>query len=213
MTLASPTVDFTSVQHLTLSNVSWAFYEHLLAEIGNGATRVTYLNGEVEIMSPLPKHETWGWRINQLLILLAAERDFELEGLGSTTFRDVAKQMGLEPDECYYVNNIDAVKNLDKAWDPATDPPPDLAIEIDITRRSIEREPIYAALRVRELWRFNGRRLTARALQATGDYQTRDRSEVFPFLPLDPFFGYLLRFASEPQRTVLREFREWVRTL
>lgn len=213
MTLASPEIDFRSVQHLTLSNVSWDFYEHLLAEIGNGATRVTYLNGDIEIMSPLPKHERWGLRLARLIELMALEREIPLEGLGSTTFRDAAKQLGLEPDECYYVNNIEAVNQMEGAWDPTTDPPPDLAIEIDVTRRSIEREPIYAGLRVRELWRFDGKGITVRLLDNTGVYRTAERSAIFPFLPMDSLCQYVQRLASEAQLPVLKDFRQWVRTL
>jgi Uma2 family endonuclease len=213
VTFASPEIDFTSVQHLTLSNVSWDFYEHLLAEIGDGATRVTYLNGDIEIMSPLPKHATWGFRLARVIELMALEREISLEGLGSTTFRDKAQQLGLEPDECYYVRDLEAVKQLEEAWNPKTDPPPNLALEIDVTRRSIEREPIYAGLRIAELWRFDGTRLTVRLLDKAGTYRTADRSEIFPFLPMEGLVQYVRRLAKEPQLPVLNEFRQWVRTL
>jgi Uma2 family endonuclease len=206
-------VTLPSIQHLRLSNVPWEYYESTLAIIGNGATRVTYLCGEIEIMSPLLSHESWGWQIDRLLNLMALEQRVELEGLGSTTFRDKAKEAGLEPDKCYYVRNAAAAQKLEDAWNARTDPPPDLAIEIDITRRSIEREPIYATLKVQELWRFNGKTITIRHLGSDGLYQTRTQSEVFAFLPMDRFVEFVLKLGSGSQLTVLTEFRDWVRSL
>jgi len=200
-------------QHLVLHDISWAFYERLLREIGNGTTRVTYYRGTIEIMSPLPKHEKWKKRIGRLIETMSLELRIRMETLGSTTFRQKLKKAGLEPDECYYVQNAAAVKGKDRL-DLAVDPPPDLAVECDITSRSIKREPVYAALGVPELWRFDGKRLQVLAL--VGDrYEPREASSVFPFLPMKEIQRFLdrMREPGADDLDVLTDFQQWVRTL
>jgi Uma2 family endonuclease len=213
VTIANATVHLADQQHIVLDDVSWDFYEHLLREIGNRQIRVTFDQGSIEIMSPLPKHERWGSWIGRLVELLCFTRSIDCECLGSTTFRDEAKQKGLEPDECYYFKNAQVARQMEEEFDPAVDPVPELAIEIDITSRSIPREPIYAALGVKELWRFDGRSLTVMHLSAKGKYVVRAASIAFPFLPMAEFAKFVLRMREKDQIKVLREFREWVVSL
>src|SRR4051812_24072864 len=144
---------FNEVQHIVLDDVSWAFYEHVLKEIGDRQIRVTYDDGRIEIMSPLSEHEMAKKPIARLLEMLTFVLDIEICSSGSTTFRRKEKRKGLEPDECYFFGeNAVKIRGV-RRWNPKKHPPPDLAIEVDITSRSIDREPIYAALGVRELWR------------------------------------------------------------
>lgn len=199
-------------QHLLHDDVSWAFYEHLLAEIGDRPFRVTFDDGSLEVMSPLRTHEKWKKRIARLIEMLSLELDITMATLGSTTFRRKDRGKGLEPDDCYYIQHAAAVEGKDEL-DLTVDPPPDLAIEIDITHRSIPRKPIYAALGVPEVWRFDARRLTVLLLGPDGTYSAAAASLAFPFLPMAKFESFLLRLASEPQNAVLREFRDWVKAL
>jgi Uma2 family endonuclease len=213
LVLQTSTTSLDDVQHIVLDDVSWTFYERLLDEIGDGGVRVTYDEGSIEIMSPLPKHEQWGHRIGMLINAIGIERRIEIEELGSTTFRKAKRQKGLEPDECYYIANADAVRDIEGPFDASMHPPPDLAVEIDIIRRSIPRGPIYAALGVPELWRFDGRRLSVRKLTVSGTYEDVPISSSFPFLPMDEFEKFVIRLANEPKSTVLPDFSKWVRTL
>jgi Uma2 family endonuclease len=212
VSLAAPPIPLVRQQHIVLDDVSWPFYEGLLYELDNRPVKVTFDSGRIEIMSPLPSHERWGNRIGRMIELLALDLDLTVDPLGSTTFKreDLAK--GLEPDECYYVQHAADVRGKDEL-DLAIDPPPDLAIEIDITHRSIPRQPIYAALGVPELWRFDGLRLHVLRLSPAGQYEPAQASGVFPFLPMARFEQFLLRLRFEEQTAVLREFRDWVRTL
>lgn len=190
----------------------WEFYDFLLEQIGDRPIRVTYDNGSLEIMSPLPKHEKWKSRFGRLIELMSLELDIPVEPLGSATFRRKDRGKGLEPDECYYIQHAADIEGKDEL-DLRVDPPPDLVIEIDIMSRSISRQPIYAALGVPELWRFDGRRLTVLLLGLDGKYLPSAASLAFSFLPMAKFEQFLLRLASEPQNAVLREFRDWVKTL
>jgi hypothetical protein len=92
-------------------------------------------------------------------------------------------------------------------------PAPDLAIEIDISHRSVEREPIYAGLGVKELWRFAGDRLDIFHLASSGKYVSSAASLAFPFLPMTGFTQFVLRRTEKDQLKVLREFQQWVRQL
>src|SRR5439155_19201164 len=119
----------------------------------------------------------------------------------------------LEPDNSFYLEHWQAAHQMEGPFDPAMHPPPDLAIEIDISRRSIAKEPIYAALGVPELWRFDGKRLQVMVVNSEGKYQTKPSSATFAFLPMAEFERFIQRFRDENDTTVLRAFQQWVRTL
>jgi Uma2 family endonuclease len=199
-------------QHLVLRHISWDFYEHLLAEIGDRPLRVTYSQGSMEIMAPLPKHEAAKKVIAQLIELMTLELAIPRACFGSTTFRREDKESGLEPDECYYIQNAARVRGMER-FDPNLHPVPDLAIEVDITRRSVPRQPVYASLGIPELWRFDGKELQILHLTPQG-YVPSTRSLAFPFLPMDRFESFVHRMlAGHDDLPVLQDFRAWVRTL
>jgi Uma2 family endonuclease len=196
--------------HAVLHGVSWDDYEKILSEIGNGPTRVTYFEGSIEIMPPLPLHERPSRAIGRLVEELTLEMGLPVATFGSTTFRRREEESGLEPDECFYIQNEAVVRDMTR-FNPAKHPPPDLAIEVDITRRSIPREPIYARLKVAEIWRYDGQRLAIRLLSADGTYREVAKSVVFPFLPMDQLVKFVHRMLAEEQNAAFREFRKWVR--
>jgi Uma2 family endonuclease len=212
MTLSSARDSLVDQQHIVLDDVSWEFYQHLLDEVGDRPIRVTYDSGSLEIMAPLNVHEYWKSRIGQLIELMCLERDIQAIPAGSTTFKLEEKEKGLEPDECYYVQHAGAIR-FKENLDLTTDPPPDLAVEIDITSRSIARQPIYAALGVPELWRFDGKRLEVLKLGANGAYAPQESSAAFPFLSMTEFSQFLMRFQKEEHNAVVRAFRDWVMRL
>ena len=155
-----------------LTGVSWDLYEELLRVVGDRPIRMSYDRGDLEIMSPLPKHEKWKKIIGWMVEVLSMELDIPMEPLGSTTFRRNVLAKGLEPDECYYIANEAAVRNKDEI-DLKKDPPPDLAIEIELTHRSVNRERIYAGLGVPGLWRFDGERADRLAADAAAKARRR----------------------------------------
>src|ERR1700712_4249955 len=135
----------------------------MLEEIGNRPIRVTFFRGRIEIMSPLPEQEEFKKIIARLIEAMSLQRGLPMRGFGSTTFRREREESGLEPDECYYLKNELKVRGM-KRVDSIVHPPPALAVEVDITHRSIPREPIYAALGVPEVWRYDGTKLSVRLL-------------------------------------------------
>ncbi len=212
MTVANHRTPLADQQHIVLDNVSWQFYERLLAEIGNRPIRVTFDEGSIEIMPPLAEHEHPSRAIGALAQILAVELNIPMSCYGSTTFRREEKQKGLEPDDCFYIANESRVRGM-KDFDPTVLPPPDLVIEVDITRRSIPRQPIYAALGVPEIWRYDAKGLAVLLLRDDGKYERDEASRAFPFLPMLEFEKFVKRMEFEEQTSVLREFRDWVKTL
>jgi Uma2 family endonuclease len=164
------------------------------------------------MMAPLAEHEWAKKAISQLLEVMTLELRIPRRAFGSTTFRREDRQAGLEPDECYYFKNEAAVRGMTR-FDAAIHPPPELAIEIDITSRSISREPVYAALGVAELWRYDGSRLTVLVLDDNQEYVAKATSPAFPFLPIGQFEVFVKRMAVEEQMQVLQEFRAWASSL
>src|SRR5690349_514724 len=136
MTLAQAT-DLDDQQHIVLEDVSWGLYEQLLEETADRALRITYYDGRLEIMSPLPRHDKWSRRIGGLVQILCMQRRIKYVPAGTGTLRAKARRAGLEPDECYYIKHWEIADKIEERWDADANPPPDLAIEIDITRRSI----------------------------------------------------------------------------
>ena len=123
---------------------------------------------------------------------------------------DVAQ--GIEPDECFYITREPQIRDKDEV-DLAVDPPPDLGIEVDVTRSSLNRLSIYAALKVPEVWRFDGEKLQVHRLDPSGEYELVDRSQFFPAIPIGEICTFLERRKSEDENSLARSFRDWVRRL
>jgi len=197
------------IQHIVLDGVSWASYEQLLQDIGNRPIRINYDQGRMEMMSPLPEHDGISRVIARIIQTLSMELNIEVASYGSTTFRRRDKEKGLEPDECFYFKNEKKMRGR-KRLNMKKDPPPELVVEIDITHRSIERQPIYAALGVPEIWRWDGTRPTCLHLRA-GGYHTAPKSLSFPFLAPADLTPFIRAVSRTGENAVIRKFIAWVR--
>ena len=194
-----------------LEGISWETYEHLLRDLDEQHLRLTYHRGRLTIVSPLPKHDRVKTVIGRMIELLAFELHIPMSCFGSATWRRSDVVAGLEADECYYVQNEPLVRGKDDI-DLNVDPPPDLAIEVDITRQMTPRLPIYAALGVPEVWRYRSAELRAYALQS-GTYVPIETSLAFPMLrPADLDHFLAMRHAVD-DTTLMTRFRDWLHTL
>lgn len=210
MTRATPPVRLQEPRRgILLGNISWSLYQHMLAEIRNGGVRLTYDQGWLEIITLSPRHERVKTILARLIEAYADERDIGIEGLGSTTFAREELQRGLEPDECYYIAHAAEVIGKDRL-DLDTDPPPDLAIEVDISSPDIAKLPIYAALRIPEVWRYDGSRLAPMRLRGDRYVEVR-RSAALPDLPLDRLNDFLAIGLASGQTAAVRALRAWLR--
>src|SRR5262249_51952791 len=138
MTVVAPPISIPSEQRFVLYDVDWEFYEHLLEQLDNRHVFVTYDRGALELMSPSRKHDTSGRLLFVIVHVIAEELNLPIASCGSTTFKRKRLKRGLEPDECFYIENELRVRGM-REIDLSKDPPPDLAIEVEITHRVLDR--------------------------------------------------------------------------
>src|SRR5215213_819599 len=137
---------------LELPNIDWDEYEHLLTQMESQhpGHRLSYDRGRLIIVSPKREHEFFKLFFGRLAQVLAEELGLNVEATGATTLRRKKLGKGVEPDESYYVQHAtNVIGRLE--FNLGLDPPPDVAIEIDMTNDSLDKFPIYAALGVPEI--------------------------------------------------------------
>ncbi|MEC4813810.1 MAG: Uma2 family endonuclease [Scytonema sp. PMC 1069.18] len=202
-------LDVPPGQRVLLQDVRWQEFDAILSELGeHRAARVAYDNGILEIMTPLPEHERNKEIISDFVKALLEELDIEFLPLGSTTFKNQLMSKGIEPDNCFYIQNEEAVRGKDRL-DLTIDPPPDLALEIDVTSRT--HSNIYEALGVPELWRFEQGKLQINVLQQ-GQYVELAFSPTFPNFPLKQVIPeYLQQSKNAGRNKTMKAFRAWVK--
>ena len=203
-------------QRVLFTDISWDEYEALLEwrDEHRRGVRLTYDRGELEIMVTGSTHERLKGIVALLIAGWVAETGGNCTSFGNVTHLRDDLERGIEPDECYYVQNWAAVAGL-RDIDFAKDPPPDLAVEIEVSRTVLSRLPIFAAFKVPEVWRYNGARLVILVLQADGAYAESPTSPAMPTLPvaeLVPFLA-LATDLTLSNAAIDRQFRAWVRSL
>ena len=194
---------------LLLKDVSWQQLETILEELGESrAARLSYSNGVLEIMVPLPEHEKYKEIIGELVRILLDQLQIDFEALGSTTFKNERMSQAVEPDTCFYIQNYMAVIGKNRL-DLSVDPSPDLAIEIDITSRTQLNN--YQALGVPELWRYTRRGLQISLLQKE-QYIASETSPNFPGIPIIELVNQYVKQSHVNGRSqAIRAFRTWVK--
>jgi Uma2 family endonuclease len=204
------TVINTGEERTLLQGISWNLYENLLTEIGdNGKARLSYYRGDLEFMTPLFEHEQGNRLIEKLISTIAEVTDRDYILCGSMTIKRPDLESGKEPDSCYYITNEPAVRGKTK-FNFTQDPPPDLAVEIDITRSSLNQLALYATLGVDEVWRYDGNALTFYHLQS-GKYVIVDRSPTFKMLSPDRVLEFLADCQTHGINRAVKMLKEWIK--
>jgi Uma2 family endonuclease len=182
-----------------LRGVAWDVYEAMVESESHGpGTRLSYLEGDLEVMTPSPRHERRKSLVGRLVEAYADELGLVLNAYGSTTFKDKAKGRGAEPDECYVLRDI---------ADPDVLVAPDFVIEIVETSWQVDKLAIYLGLGVPEVWIWRTSVPEVYALES-GRYVARTRSRLLPLLDLEQ----LASFSERPdQARAVREYRARVR--
>lgn len=202
-TVASP-----PEHHIVLHDVSWETYERLLADhTDRSAPRFTYDRGELEILGPSTEHEKANRTLALLVELVADEMAIETINVGSMTFKRQDLQAGFEPDSSFYIQNEERIRDRTQI-DPTIDPPPDLIIEIEVTRSAIPKLPIYARMGVPEIWRFDGERVTILRL-AGSVYDESATSSALPPLSSEVLTGFMIQSQSLRRTAWIRQIRTW----
>lgn len=197
-------------QSVVLPTISWQTYEALLSDLSDShSAHFAYDQGCLEIMVFSGRHEKLNRTLALLVEVVAEEMGIDVSNFGSKTFKrpDLAK--GFEPDSCFYIQNEAQVWGKEEI-DLSVDPPPDLVIEIDIYNSSLEKNPIYAAIGVTEIWRYDNNTLSIWVLMK-GTYVEQDESRSLPSLTQSVLAQSLDDSQTMKRTAWLRQVRAWVR--
>lgn len=203
----------TEEQHLLLFDISWQTY----IAIGDAlpdrpGLRLTYDRGRLEFMTTSPRHEIYKKWLSRFIDILSEEFNKPTTTAGQMTFQKEELERGLEPDDCYWILHEPQMRGK-LTWDANQDPPPDLALEIEVSRNALNRMGIYATLRVLEVWRFDGVTIRAHQLQPDGTYRLADESQFFPGVPLNELASFLGLLATADGLAIVKQFRARIRQI
>ena len=195
---------------VVLHGVSWELYRRLRKMQENRNIRMTYARGELEIMSPSRAHEAIAELLGMLIEIWSLESDIGIAPCGTMTISRADLDLGFESDKCYYVQHEPQVRDEEEI-DFTADPPPDLAIEVEISHKLSTKMKTYVAFGVPELWHCRGRELKVYELTSGGNYAPRDTSICFPNLPIAKIDEIVRQLGTVRRTTLLRSFRDWAR--
>lgn len=193
---------------IILENVGYEIYEGLLAAHPDSASpRFAYDDGRLEIMILSQRHEQPNRTLAQIVEIVAEDFEIDIARLGSMTCKrdDILK--GFEPDSSFYIQNLDTISGKDQL-DFAIDPPPDLVVEIDITHPSLPKFPIFAAFKVPEVWRFDGKMVQILKLEGS-QYVETDESIALPPLTGEVLTNFLSDSREMKSVAWTRRVRGW----
>ena len=188
-----------------LEKVRWETFLELAEARTGSVPRMTFDQGVLELMTPRRPHEGSGRLIGRIVETYSEVRGIEILSCGSTTFKRVDLDRAFEPDESYYIAHADLIRPKDEV-DLQIDPPPDLVIEVEITRSAIAKLRLFAAMGVPEVWRHDGTRLTMLALDRA-EYRPLDASLCLPGLTTAMIDSVLARRLERGETALIKAFR------
>lgn len=203
-----PRVTLAGEKRVTLHNLTWGGYQQILQALPQArAAHLTYDLGTLEIVMPLEDHESASELIGLFIRILAGEMGLKLKSIRSTTLDREDLDRGAEPDNAYYVQNQPRVAG--RNVDLTVDPPPDLVLEVDITHSDVDKNQLYAAMGVPELWRYDGREWRIYQLQGSA-YQEVGHSPTFEWVKKEDLYQFL-EAAQQDEIAAEMMFRDVVR--
>jgi Uma2 family endonuclease len=197
-------------ERLILHDITWEAYQELLDELGEHRhVLVSYSEGALEIMPLSHRHERHKEFILRLIGALTEELEIEMISAGSTTLQLESAERGAEPDTSFFIQHAARMIGRE-TYDLLTDPPPDIVVEVDISRPSYSKKESYARFGVPEFWTYNGKKFKMFRLKGASYVETA-RSVAFPFLQASDVAAFIERSKREGHNAVIKSFREWVR--
>ena len=163
--MIQPILNQPAETRTVMEHIRWETYVELADQRRGSVPRMTYDEGVLELMSPRRQHESIGCLLGRLVETYSEVRGIEIQSVASTTFKRSDLSKGFEADESYYIEHADQIRAKEEL-DLSIDPPPDLVIEIEITRSAIEKMKLFAAMGVPEIWRHDGTQLNFSRLRA-----------------------------------------------
>lgn len=207
----------TTEQRVVLPSVNWQQFEQLLLELGvERQTRLTYLRGKLELMTPVAAHERCSKLLDSLILVIADELGLPVTTLAPVLLKAPEIGCATEPDACYYFG-ASSVSPHTTQLDLTQDPVPHLLVEVALTKSPIEKLSIYATLGIPEVWRYETTagdemlkgQLTVYRLQ-NERYVEATTSAAFSWLPASRIVQFLEQSDSMSLATALRLLRAWI---
>ncbi len=203
---------------MLVAGVTWSEYERVVAkrDLERRPVRITYSAGSLELVTHGNLHERYKSLLGRVVSALCEELNVPMVLGGNCTIRREDLDRGFEPDDWFYLGanaTLMTEATATRVLDFAHDPSPDLAIEVEITRSLLDRLPLFQAVRIPELWRFDGTRFEIWLFQNDNTYALAQQSRYFPAVTAAAIAGCLLDLATLDDAARLRRFRQWVRSL
>ena len=210
--MKSTTVVSSRPQQFLLYEADWKQYDQFRRSLDDRGQRafITFDGHRIELMSPSLEHDRAGELIGQLVRAIAKATQTEYISGGSTTFKRRDLQRGLETDKCFWIQNqakIHGVKRIDLRVHPA----PDLVIEVEVSRRLLDRKSIYARLGVPEIWVYNRKTFRMLELGDEHEYRPKQKSAIFPMIRFAGVERLLQRAGNIGELEWQTVLEKWVR--
>ncbi|MBE9128363.1 MULTISPECIES: Uma2 family endonuclease [unclassified Coleofasciculus] len=210
LTITNDRIDLPPGGEVILRHQTWLDYEKLLESRQDKAAIKIYFDvetQEIRIMAPLPGHGKKSDTLSDLVKALLRHQGQDWDSFDPITLKRF-EQAGLEPDSCFYIQNRQAILGKERI-DLEIDPPPDLALEIDLT--SSTKPEDYQGIGVPELWIYR-RKVLYLYLFDGQQYQQSPNSLTFPGIPVKQLIpNYVERAWEAGSSIALREFENKLR--
>ncbi|MEM9163004.1 MAG: Uma2 family endonuclease [Cyanobacteria bacterium P01_F01_bin.4] len=212
MVVSLPLPNLQTTQRVTLEGISWQTFQVMLQEMGDHrAARLAYDAGILEITMPSSLHEIISRLLDRIVVALTEELDLKIKAYGSTTLTREDLEKGIEPDSCYYIQRADQL--VTRKLDLSIAPPPDLAVEFDITSSSKRRFSIYRQLQIPEVWRYTQNKGVIIYKFHQGEYLESETSPTFSMITGKVITRFLNLSDTEDDNGMIRSLRQWLRTV
>ncbi len=205
-------IEITPGSAICIGGIGWDEYLALLQQLGEDrSTRIAYNDSILEIRMPGQLHESINRVLAAIVMTLAEEFGYEFNGLGSTTLNRPLLGKAIEPDSCFYIQNVQVGQGL--ATSISSNIPPDLAIEVDIASRSDGKFRIYQEIGVPEIWVYQSGGAIVMKQLADGKYLDVHRSLAFPAVTTAQLIQWIEVRRTGTDLTVIRAVRTFCRGL
>lgn len=193
-----------------IRDIDWGAYRQISEALNDRHYHLSFDGKDLELMTTSLPHDRYGRFVCFMVMVLTDEMNLPRASCGQFTMNREDLEKGIEADETFYIVN-EAKMRGKKEVDLTKDPPPDLAVEIDLTTDSRRRLGIYAAIAIPEIWRFDGDSATIYQRLGDGQYAVAASSRYFPFFTAADLSRFLGKCDQTEEGGLLREFRAWVR--
>jgi Uma2 family endonuclease len=191
-----------------LHNVSWDTYERLLADDEERRVpRITYDRGVMELVTPSMPHEEDADTIAAIVRIVTAQLGLPFRSTGGTTYRREDLERGFEPDASFYIQHEERIRGQ-REVDLAADPPPDVVLEMEMSRSALNKLPLFASMGIPEIWRCDGQRVTILICEGD-DYREAPRSLALPVLAAEVLTHFLTLSRTELSPVWFRAVSAW----